>query len=238
MQKIIKKIKNNVWKIIGIIVLGILFFSYNILITLDASEYLGLANFIGTSKMYSDWVGHRGILFPLLLRIFQPFGIENKIFFLILMFIFYLIMIFTIIKIYKKCKELEIINNKIFSVLFIVWIIFFVVINPIIFSYFHTIMTEFVAIPLILLSCYLSWKWIDTSHKKLSVVFLTLITILLYHLKQSYVVAPLLAMLIASLISIIKKFNLSNFLYRIGSIAICIACLRIKFAYVELFYEE
>ena len=106
MKNFWNKNKKKVLAIILIILSGILFFSYNITTTWDSSEYLGLADYIGTNEMKTNWIKHRGIAFPLLLKLLKPFGIENKFFILIGMYIFYLWMIFTIYKMYEKLKEL------------------------------------------------------------------------------------------------------------------------------------
>ena len=106
MKKFIEQNKEKILITIGIILLGIIFFSYNITMTWDSSEYLGLADYIGTQGMKENWIKHRGIAFPLLLKLLKPFGIENKYFILTGMFIFYIGMIFTIYKIYKKLNEL------------------------------------------------------------------------------------------------------------------------------------
>ena len=86
MRKFLAKYKKEV--LIGVIIvfLLILFFSYNITTTWDSSEYLGLADYIGTDEMQDKWIGHRGIAFPFLLKLFKPFGIENTVFLLILTF--------------------------------------------------------------------------------------------------------------------------------------------------------
>ena len=69
MRKFLAKYKKEV--LIGVIIvfLLILFFSYNITTTWDSSEYLGLADYIGTDKMQDKWIGHRGIAFPFFTKI-------------------------------------------------------------------------------------------------------------------------------------------------------------------------
>lgn len=228
MKKIKEKLKKNIILIISIIAFGIIFFAHNIVFNWDSSEYMGLASFIGTSKMFDSWISHRGLLFPLLLRICQPFGLQSKFGFLFIMYIFYLIMIYAIVKIYKNLKIIEFINHKALTAIFIMGVIVLIIVNPIIFAYFHIALAEFVGISMAVLCCYLSWKWIDTSYKKISVVILTLLTIFLYHIKQAYVVIQVCSILLATLISLIKEFKLKNFIYRIMSIVIIAAGVRIE----------
>lgn len=224
MKNFLSKYKSQILAIVVITFLGIIYFSYNITTTWDSSEYLGLADYIGTEQMTENWIGHRGIAFPLLLKLFKPFGIENKIFMLILMFIFYVGMLAIIYKIYKKLEKHEFFKNKIIKYSFVIYIIFSSILNPIIFGYYHTLLTEFVSITITLLLCYLSWKWIDFNwedDKKLIIIYaviFSLLTIVLYHIKQSLVPLAILPILTALIVSVINNCKLSNFLTKLITI--------------------
>lgn len=233
MKKILEKYKKQILLMFLIVFLGILYFSYNITTTWDTSEYLGLADYIGTKDMAENWIGHRGIGFPLLLKLFKPFGIENKIFMLILMFIFYIGMVIILYKIYEKLKEHEVLNNKISKWIFGIYATIFIVLNPMIFGYYHTLLTEFVSMTITLLMCYLSWKWIDYTweeNKKEIIIYgvlFSIFTIILYHVKQSLIPLSLLPILTASIVSIFNNFKLSNLLTKsitILSVLIMLFC--------------
>lgn len=220
MKKFLEKHKDTILVILLITFLGIIYFSYNITTTWDTSEYLGLADYIGTEEMAEKWIGHRGIAFPLLLRLFKPFRIENKIFMLILMFIFYVSMIIIIYKIYKKLREHEFFKSKITKCIFAIYTIFTIILNPIIFGYYHTLLTEFVSMTIALLMCYLSWKWIDLTwkeNKKSIIIYgiiFSLLTIFLYHTKQSLVPLAILPIITAAILSVINNFKLKNILIK------------------------
>ena len=224
MNKFLSKYKRQILAIMLITFLGIIYFSYNITTTWDSSEYLGLADYIGTEQMTENWIGHRGIAFPLLLKLFKPFGIENKIFMLILMFIFYVAMIAIIYKIYKKLDKHDFFKNKVIKYIFAIYIIFSSILNPIIFGYYHTLLTEFVSMTITLLMCYLSWKWIDFNwedDKKIIIIYaviFSLLTIILYHMKQSLVPLAILPILTALIVSVINNCKLSNFLTKLVTI--------------------
>ena len=224
MKNYFEKNKNTILMAIFIVLLGIIYFSYNIIMTWDTSEYLGLADYIGTKEMKENWIGHRGIAFPLLLKLFKPFGIENRIFMLILMFIFYVGMVITIYKIYKKLREQELFKGKITKYIFAIYTIIFIVLNPMLFGYYHTLLTEFVSMTITLIMCYLSWKWIDFNweeNKKSIIIYaiiFSLLTIFLYHIKQSLVPLVLLPILTATLVAVINNFKLSNFIAKTTTI--------------------
>ena len=231
MRKFLAKYKKEV--LIGVIIvfLLILFFSYNITTTWDSSEYLGLADYIGTDKMQDKWIGHRGIAFPFLLKLFKPFGIENTVFLLILTFIFYISMVITTYIIYKKLKEIGYLKSKVRKIIFIVYSIFLIVLNPIIFGYYHTILTEFVAMTIALVMCYLTWKWIDydwKENKKQSIIYAIIfafLTVFMYHIKQSLVPLTIIPVLIVAFISIINNFKLKNILTKISTVIFIIVIL-------------
>lgn len=226
MQKIEKYLKRNILLIISVIIFGIIFFVHNIVFNWDSSEYMGLAAFIGTPKMFDSWISHRGVLLPLLFKICGVIGFQTKFGFLAMMYIFYLIMIGVIVKIYRTSKKMDFLNNKIYSGIFIFWVILLIILNPIIFAYYHIILAEFFGITLGILSCYLAWKWIDTSHKKLYVLIFSLFVICAYHIKQIYMLLVILPVLLASLISVIKMFKLKNIFYRLVTLIIIVCSLR------------
>lgn len=231
MKKFFMKYKKEILMGVVILLLIILFFSYNITTTWDSSEYLGLADYIGTDEMQDKWIGHRGIAFPLLLKLFKPFGIENKVFLLILTFIFYIAMVLTTYLIYRKLKEIGYLKSKVRKITFIIYSVLLIILNPIIFGYYHTILTEFVAMTITLVMCYLTWKWIDYDWKEnkkkciLYAVIFAFLTVFIYHIKQSLVPLAIIPVLIAAFISIINKFKLTNIITKMATFILVIVVL-------------
>lgn len=222
MEKKIGKLKiqkSTLYYVIFLILFGIIFFSYNITLTWDSSEYIGLGDFIGTDSMKSKWIGHRGIMFPLLIRLTRPNGIANQFFMLILMYIFFIIMTYNIYKIYLKFKE-EKVFDKYDTCIYFLWTFLFIIINPLIFGYFHTVLTEFVGLTVAIQIAFLCWKWLYLSWKDnkkeiiLYCIYFSILTMFIYHIKQSLVPITLVPILFSSLISIIREWNLKNFLTR------------------------
>ena len=221
MRQKIKKCKEKILLALLIIFLGILYFSYGMTLTWDSSEYLGFADFIGTEQMQTSWIGHRGIAFPLLLKLFRPFGIENEVLMITLMFMFYVGMVFVIYLIYKKIVKEKILNNRIQKCIYWIFCILFIFINPIIFGYYHTLLTEFVSMTITILMCYLSWEWIDVSweeEKKKTIVYaivFAILAIFMYHTKQSLLPLILIPVLAVIGIVIVNKYKLENILTKI-----------------------
>ena len=218
--------------IITWIVFTIIFFSYNMTMSWDSSEYLGLADFLGTEDMMKYWIGHRGIGFPLLIQIFQFFGIKNQFTLLLLMYLFYLGLIYAVFRIIKKCKEHGLFETKGETISAMLATAFFIVINPIIFGYYHTLLTEFVAITTVMITCFLAWRWTEIDYKKenkeqiiVYALLFTCISIFLYHIKQSLYPTIFASILIAALISVCKNFKFKNIAYRLCIIAVSIVLL-------------
>ncbi len=244
MRKFLAKYKKEILMGVIIVFLIVLFFSYNITTTWDSSEYLGLADYIGTDEMQDKWIGHRGIAFPLLLKLFKPFGIENTVFLLILTFIFYISMVINTYLIYKKLKEIGYLKSKARKIIFIVYSIFLIVLNPIIFGYYHTILTEFVAMTIALVMCYLTWKWIDydwKENKKQSIIYAIIfafLTVFMYHIKQSLVPLTIIPVLIVAFISIINNFKLKNVFTKIFTVVFIVLMLIISIKVWNLSMEK
>ena len=209
----IKKIVEVIVLLVILLILGKIFFSYNLNMTWDSSEYIGLASFIGTDQMQSNWIGHRGVGFPWLIHLSQSLSDIKVDGFLKLMFSFYVCMILSIYLIYRKLKKEGFLQNKILILAFIGYIGIFIALNPMFFGYYHTALTEFVGITGIAVMSVLSWWWADFTWEKnkLGIIIYPIIfsatTILLYHVKQSFVVLALLPILTASILSVFNNFN-------------------------------
>ena len=162
MKKSFKNIINKYHKTIILLLLVIVFFSFSMVITWDSTHYLTYVNiFEGTSK-FSTWDIVRGPIFPYIIYLgFLLFGktVQGS---LLLMFLFYLGFILLVNYfcniIFDKHKGLKYI------------ILLFCIFNPIIFGYYHTLLTEFVAVTLAMLSCYFANNWWKADTKKEKII--------------------------------------------------------------------
>ncbi len=218
---------NNKKKIIsiGLIVIFIInFFSHKLIYSWDSSVYLGMSLILGTSSFKSVWLPVRGISFPFLLRLFEPFGYQNKYLLLLLTFIFYIGMLYVIYLIGKKLNMYKSDKDKIVYVMFMV---FFIILNPIIFVYYHLILTEFVAMTLNMLFVYLMYNYIRIDIKKdkkvsiLYVIYISFIIVFLYHTKQSFVGMMLIELILGIFLSLLRCFDIKNIIYRFCTCIIC-----------------
>lgn len=225
-KKHFKEIIEFVILLIILLILSKIFFSYNLNMTWDSSEYIGLASFIGTDQMQSSWIGHRGFGFPWLIHLSQSFDDIKIDGFLKLMLSFYVCMILSMFLIYKKLKKEGFLKNKILTVAFIGYVGIFVALNPMFFGYYHTVLTEFVGITGVALMSTLAWWWADFTWEKNKIgiiiypIIFSLTTILLYHVKQSFVVLALLPLLTASVLSMFNDFNYKNVVSKILTLAV------------------
>ena len=226
MKEFIHKNKKKFFLILFLIIYGILFFSYNVTSTWDSSEYLGMADFIRNGEIIQKWIPHRGFLFPLLLFLGQPFGIKSKWFMLILMYIFWIAMIFGVFAIYKKMESRGLFENKKQKIVFAIIFSFIVIFNPIIFGYYHTMLTEFVGLTISVIICYLTVNWINYSwkdNKKQIIIYgilFSILTIFIYHIKQSLLPITVIPIIISATLSCINKCKKENIIVRIVTIFI------------------
>ncbi len=227
----IEKIKENKKKLIYIglcLIFIINFFSHPLWFSWDSTVYIGMSLILGTASFKEVWLPVRGISFPFLLRLFEPFGYQNKYLILLLMFIFYVGMLYIIYLIGKKINLYK--NDKI-KIIYLFFTIFLIVLNPIIFVYYHLVLTEFVAMTLNIAFVYLMFNYLKIDVRKdikISIIYALLISftvVFLYHTKQSFIGMMAIELALGVLLSFLRKFDIKNILYRIGTCALCATLL-------------
>lgn len=222
---------------IVILAIAIIFFSYAPIITFDTSHYLWLTNMLSPNAALADWDMARGIVFPLIIYASNVLFGAGADGILITMFIAYLTMIGFVYLIYKKVKQ----NSTIFDdtrkkIILAILTAILIIFNPIIFGYYHVLLTEFVGITLAVAMCYFAWNWVELDFKenKKKYIIYTLIfaiaTAFAWSLKQPYISCVMFPLGIATLISLIKKFNIRNIIQRAITIIICVLALVISLA--------
>ncbi len=215
--------KSVIKKNLFIIILTIIFFSVPVVITWDSAHYLSMTAIFEKVNLWKNWDIVRGISFPLLIYFSDLIFGKSNVGLTILMFIFYLIMLFYVYKIVNN-----IFDNKYPILKFILY--FFVIINPIIFGYYHTLLTEFVAITFGIISCYYSWKWIqiydikDKNNIKISLIFIISL-IFMWFIKQPYSSTVLFPYIISIILSLFKNHQIKNFITKLTTLFIALVVL-------------
>lgn len=227
-----KKENKKLYIILIIFILMIIFFRYAPIITFDSSHYLWLENMLSPNDSFGNWDVGRGLIFPLIILCSNAIFGHNSCGILMLMFIFYITMLtFTYLIIKKANENVNILNTKNKKILLGILATILIIFNPIVFGYYHTLLTEFVAITFSVAICYFAWKWIDLDFGKSKIKYIiytimfAIITVFLWHLKQPYVTAVLFPVITASIISICRNFNWKNILQRIITLIVCVICL-------------
>lgn len=225
------KKNNNIFITIGLILITMIFFTYKITITYDSSHYLWLTSLLTQYGDFSTWDVARSIVFPLFIRVSNMLFGYNTSGLLVGMYIFYITMLGTCYFIYKDTvKNEECLSKKmkwIFGILFCILI----AINPIIFGYYHVVLTEFFAATFSVLGCYLSWKWMNIDFKENKIkyiiytVILSILVAIAWHLKQPYVGTVLFPILISAVLSFIRNTNVKNLLQRFITVLSCVIIL-------------
>lgn len=205
---------------------------FSVLIYYDSGHYLGLVKILEGKAPMSSWDIVRGPVFPLMIYLSRRVFGTSSYGLLITTFISYALMIVVVNKILTKVSES--ISNKGVRTVFVAGTVFFIVFNPIVFGYYHALLTEFIAITIAICMCYYAWKWIDDEYilSKKKYIFSTLIfaflTVFTWNLKQPYVVIVVFPLLFAIVISIAQNFKLKSVLHRFGTLLICVVCLSLS----------
>lgn len=216
------------------VALTIIFFSYNIVICVDSSHYCWLASLLETRKgAFADWDVARGIVFPLIIYILTVLIGKNVISLQIGMFIAYAIALIICYLIYNFInKEFKI--HKYLKIILGLLATFLIILNPLIMGYYHTILTEYIAMTACVVAAYFSWKWLDVDFMKhklkyiVYTIYFALSIVFMWHLKQPYILTIFAPLIISSILSVIKNFDWKNMLQRILTIIICIIMLVIS----------
>lgn len=222
--------KNIVYAICGMLI-TLIFFTYNVTITYDSSHYLWLSSILPGNIGFETWDVARGPIFPLFIKLCNVFSGQNQNSLLIGMFLFYIIMIIVCYGIYKNTIKYEETNTKTNKAITFILFVLLIVLNPLIFGYYHALLTEFIAITFSIVSCYLSWKLIytDIFEERKKIIIYTLIlgffTPIAWLLKQPYVGTVLFPVVISTVISFVRMPNLKNFIQRFGIILVCLFML-------------
>jgi len=174
MKKIIKNIPRIYFYITLILILSWLFFIYPPTITYDSSHYIDYFRIISGFAPWSDWDAVRGPVYPFLLFYFvrlSGFSIFSLLTFQFMQFIIFLFGIRSFIYLFfPKFK-----NNLLVLSIFILFIFF----NPLVFGYFHAVLTESLVLAIT------PWILISSFKKKYNYL-LILFGVFLWFIKQPY----------------------------------------------------
>lgn len=218
------------------LIVTIIYFVFPITVYPDSALYYSYLRVFNGIDPIASWSLLRGPSLPLVLFIFTStlgyilgtmIGIlaGTYILFVGLLTIFYT----TLLKIIKSLKL-----NKQMRTFAIILFLIIIVFNPILFGYFHALLTEFVALFIALISCVLAWKWIKVdfvSHKIkyiLYSIFFAFIFVFMWFLKQPYLTVAVFPLFIAVVISIIKNHKINNIIQRILTLGFCVCMLIIS----------
>lgn len=222
------KIRKLPWRHICPILTIVLFFSFCVILTYDSGHYLSYVSIFEGNLPGSSWDIVRGPVFPLIIHIFNILFGKTNTGLLIGLFLFYIVFAITC---YKTCQEIcqYYKHRKLIQNIVVIILIF----NPLIFGYFHVLLTEFVAITLTMLNLFIAYRWIFIDNKRKRSLFLYATYFVLsiafcYHLKQPYIIISFIPPFIAAVISIVRDHHKKNIIYRSLTIVIALLFLLIS----------
>lgn len=226
MKNIFKYICANSRKI-SFAFIALFFITFPMILTYDSAHYMGYVNILEKKVPFATWDIVRGPVFPILIFFSNFFFGKTSIGLVLLSLIFYLLMLFVSTKVLNVFSRGNQTSKYISYLLFILLVVF----NIIIFGYFHTLLTEFVAISISVVSCYLSWLLLTKSFKNekksylLISLYFVLITTFAWFLKQPYLSIALYPLVVSTIISIFKSKLIKSFIPQFTVILICVISL-------------
>lgn len=197
----------------------------------DSVEYFSYLDIFNRVSPFSTWNVVRGFSLPLIFWIFTKVFGSSALGVNIGMYLFYLfLIIFSYYIVYSKVINTE--RKKTIKIIYYLFYLVFILFNPILFGYCHGVLTEFVAIPLSVLSCYLAFLWFKDKfikfNDKKNIIFVIIFSILfvfVWFLKQPYITIVFFPVFVGTVISVIIHKNFRHFLIRMLNIMICCSIL-------------
>ena len=200
--------KNHIWFFVFFLI--VIFFEYPSTITFDSAHYVMLADLISIGE-WASWDIIRNVAFPMLIYLsFFLFGYTQLALLLpmcialLLLYIFSCKIAFLVLKPTLGIEKF-LVNLTIFLIL---------VLDATIFGYFHTLLTEYIAATIALLSCYMALKlYLSKPFSKtfyLYSSFFVLMIPLSWHIKQPYMGAALFPLTITIFLLLLRQFSWKN----------------------------
>lgn len=217
--------KKDIIIIFLMLLLTIFYFTYAVTITWDSAHYMIYVNIFERILPVSSWDIVRGPVFPLIIHISNIIFGKTAMGLLINSYIYYLVMLYFVYKISKLSK----LNKKTIIVLIVS-----IILNPIIYGYYHALLTEFVAMTISLVSCYISIQLLTNNNpeeKKKNIVYsiaIIIITVFGWFLKQPYVSIGLFPLITATTIKLFSKEKFKNKIPMISTLFLCLITLFIS----------
>ena len=226
MNSLLSFIKTN-WKYILLIFIAWFYLTFPMILTYDSAHYMGYVQIFENVLPFSTWDIVRGPVFPILIHLSNLFFGKTSNGIVLFSFIFYLIMLFVSSKIIKEFSQ----ENKKVKIVLTMLFFLLVVFNIIVFGYYHTLLTEFVAMTISVISCYLSWKLLlkttkgDKKHYFLLMLCFVIMVPFSWFLKQPYVSITLFPLIISTIISLFTSRPIKRFLPHFAVLLLSIVSL-------------
>jgi hypothetical protein len=219
MNKMISK--KNLAIVVILCIMFVFYISFPIMVMPDSSEYYSYLKIFNGQNSISNWDILRGPSFPSILYIITLIFGNSQFGLLLGTFVFYLITVVFSFLVLKKIDIQNSVLKNIVNLIFLITIVF----NPILIGYMHGLLTEFYAIPCMLVASLLAYKWINSDKliEKIIVSILLIIgTVFTWFVKQPYVFLFLAPVFVSCCISIFENKKVRNILYRISILFLCI----------------
>lgn len=212
------KIKENI-HIVSILVLALLvYWCLMPIFSFDSSWYISYLDYFTGVKPMDEFGTNRGVVFPFILWI--AYKIKPGIIGLEVVFcLFYMVFVIYVLKTFVLIKQ-KMFHNR-FTKWNAVFISVILVFNPIIWGYFHVILTECISISLSSIYIFYSLRFFiarseDKCEKKEYIFYVILscvFTILYWHLKQSFFVNTLFVLGLFEIYFFIRQVNKKKVIY-------------------------
>lgn len=231
-MKMIKNFFVKNYKVIFLLILFFFFFSFPVLILFDSAHYMSFVEIFERNKPFATWDIVRGPVFPMLIFLSNKLFGKTAMGLLIMCFLLYLLMIVIVGYLLKFLSD----DSKKKKIFIYLCFILLVLLNPIVFGYYHTLLTEGVAITIAILSSFLAWKFLfiekkDKSYFIFLSIYFVVMTPFSWFLKQPYLSIVLFPLIV---VAILRLFLGKSFIHRVQILCVLLASLFSLFVSINL----
>jgi len=223
-----KKICSLLGLLVLFIAVGVIYFSYPLMVMPDSTEYYGYLKIFYGQESMSEWNIVRGPSFPFVMFLFTLVFGNTEQGILIGTFIMFAIMVLIGWIMLKNINFRDNVQKVICYVIYTILLMF----NPLIIGYMHGLLTEFLSIPMLFIYGLLSFRWINKDDKIWKKILfsasLVLGSVFMWFVKQPYVFLALAPTVVAAFISIVNKPKIKNIIYRVGIILLSVIAIVIS----------
>lgn len=206
-----------------------LFFSFSVSFAPDSIQYYYYSIIFDGEVPFSEWWAVRGFTYPFYIFLITSIFGKTRFGLLVSLYLPYILTLAMFYLLLRKIIGKERTLKYIYFIFFAM--LLFIIFNPIVLGYSHFLLTECIEPLFIMVAFYLSLYWnkvdknTDLKMKIIYILLFAILSVVVWFLKQPYYPVIFFIFLISGVLSIIKKHDKFNVLYKSGTLIVALVAI-------------